>query len=118
MGKTWVVLMLFSLASVPVFAQSVFVKGDSHSAALARADLGKETNYKLTNNAEHTTLVVEQESWSQTFLSPPTTAISMKLMSAKGRLLWSKTEPVGSRSTESVVQGLLKDLAKAKPKLH
>jgi hypothetical protein len=118
MGRTWVVLMLFSLMSVPVYAQSVFVKGNSHSAILARADLAKDTHYKLSNDAGNSVLVVEQITWSQTLLSPVTTAVSMKLVSGNGRLLWSKTEPIGSSSEQSVVQDLLKDLAKAKPKVH
>jgi hypothetical protein len=116
MGRIWALLLLPGLITIPAAGQSIFVKGRGQAAMAARAGLSKYTRYKLSDNADHTILEVRQETWSRTFLSPPTTAISMKLMSAKGRLLWSKTEPVGSRPDNAVVQDLLKDLARAKPK--
>jgi hypothetical protein len=117
MQRIWVLLLLSGLISIPAAAQNVFVKGNGQAAMAARANLNKYTHYKLGNNANHTILEVRQEIWSQTLLSPPTTAISMKLFSAKGSLLWSKTESIGSRSDDAVVQDLLKDLAKAKPQI-
>jgi hypothetical protein len=116
MSRKWFLLLLPVLISIPAAGQSVFVKGSGPAAAAAKVNLGKYTGYKLSDNADHTTLVVRQETWSETFLDQPTTAISMKLFSARGRLLWSKTEPVGSRSESTVVQNLLKDLAKSKLK--
>ena len=117
MVRIWVGLILLTLLSIPAYGQSVFVKGSGQAAALTKADLRKDTSYKPGNSEDRTILEVRQETWSKTLLSPPTTAISMKLLSAKGRLLWSKTEPVGSRSTDTVVRELLKDLAKARPKI-
>jgi hypothetical protein len=117
MVRIWVGLILISLLSISAYGQSVFVKGGGQAAALTKADLRKDTSYKPGNSEDRTILEVRQETWSETLTSPPTTAISMKLLSAKGRLLWSKTEPVGSRSTDAVVQKLLKDLAKARPKI-
>lgn len=116
MGRICVVFMFLSLVAIPAYAQRVYVKGSGHAATAARANLEKDTSYKLSRDVDHIVLLVKQETWSQNFLSPATTAISMKLMSANGRLLWSKTEPIGSRSAESVVEGLLRDLSKAKPK--
>jgi len=118
MGKIWVGFILLSLLSIPAYSQSVFVKGNGQAAMLAKADLKKDTRYRLGKSEDRTILEVRQETWSRTLLSPPTTAVSMKLMSAKGNLLWSKTEPVGSRSAQAVVQELLKDLAKAKPRIR
>ena len=117
MGRIWVLLFLSCLISIPAAGQNVFVKGKGQAAIAAKANLNKLTHYKLSNNADHTILEVRQETWSKTLLSPPTTAISMKLFSAKGRLLWSKTEPVGSHSEDAVVQDLLKALAKARAKI-
>jgi hypothetical protein len=117
MVRIWVGLILFSLLSIPAYGQSVFVKGSGRAAALTKAHLRKDTHYKPGNSEDRTILEVRQETWSETLTSPPTTAISMKLLSAKGRLLWSKTEPVGSRSTDAVVQDLLKDLGKVRPKI-
>jgi hypothetical protein len=108
--------LLSGLIAIPVAGQSVFVKGSGQAAMAAKADLTKYTHYELSNSADHTVLEVRQETWSRTFLSQRTTAISMKLFTAKGRLVWSKTEPVGSRSESAVVQDLLKDLAKTKDK--
>ncbi|MEJ2007624.1 MAG: hypothetical protein P8Z30_05595 [Acidobacteriota bacterium] len=118
MGRIWIGFVLLSLLSIPAYSQSVFVKGNNQAAKLAKADLRKDTGYKLGNNKDRTILEVRQETWSQTLQSQPTTAISMTLLTSKGRLLWSKTEPVGSRSAEAVIQDLLKQLAKAKPKIH
>lgn len=118
MGRVWIGFILLSLVSIPAYSQSVFIKGSGQAAMLAKADIKKDTSYKLSKSADQTILDVRQETWSQTFMSSPTTAISMKLLSAKGRLLWSKTEPVGSRTTEEIVQDLLKQLAKAKPKIR
>jgi len=118
MGKIWVGFILLSLLSIPAYSQSVYVKGNGQAAKLAKADLKKDTRYTLGNNKDRTILEVRQETWSQTFTSPATTAISMKLLSANGRLLWHKTEPVGSRPADAVVQALLKELAQAKPKIH
>ena len=118
MGRIWVGFILLSLLSIPAYSQSVFVKGTGQAVMLAKAGLKKDTSYKLANNEDQTILEVQQETWSREFMSRPTTAITMRLLSAKGRLLWSKTEPVGSRSADAVVQDLLKDLAKAKPKIR
>ena len=118
MIRIWVGLILLSLLSIPAYGQSVFVKGSGQAAALAKADLRKDIRYKPGNSEERTILEVRQETWSETFMSQPTTAISMTLLTAKGRPLWSKTEPVGSRSADTVVQDMLKELAKAKPKIH
>lgn len=118
MGRIWVVMMFLGLLSIPAYSQTVFVKGESPAATAAKASLSKYTPYKLSNDADHTILEVRQESWSRTFEGLPTTAISMTLLTSRGRLLWSKTEPVGTRSTDAVVQELLKELAKAKPKIH
>ena len=117
MGRISIGLILLSLLSIPAYSQNVFVKGKDNAAMLAKADLSKDTTYRPSNNKDRAILEVREETWSQTFLSKPTTAISMKLLTAKGRLLWSKTEPVGSKTDGQVVQDLLKDLAKAKPKI-
>jgi len=118
MVRIWVGIILLSLLSIPAYGKSIFVKGSGQAAALAKADLRKDTSYKPGNSEDRTILEVRQETWSETFMSRPTTAISMTLLTAKGRLLWSKTEPVGSRSAEAVVQDMLKELAKDKPKVH
>ena len=117
MGRIWILLLLSCLISIPAAGQNVYIKGNNQAAIAAKAGLRKYTGYNLTNNAGHTILEVRQETWSQTLLSPPTTAVNMKLFSGKGRLLWSRTEPVGSRTEGAVVQELLKDLAKARPKI-
>jgi hypothetical protein len=44
--------------------------------------------------------------------------MSTELISSRGDLLWSKTEPIGSRPKEAVIQDLLKDLAQDKPSLN
>lgn len=118
MGRIWVGFILLCLLSIPAYSQSIFVEGNGQAAKLAKADLRKDTRYSPGKSEDRTILQVRQETWSRTLQSPPTNAISMKLMSAKGRLLWSKTEPVGSRSAQAVVQDLLKDLAKARPKVR
>jgi hypothetical protein len=116
--RIYIAILLSSLfLGVPLAAQEVSVPGDSPAAQQARSDLAKYTRYKSGSEIEHATLFVTQESWSPDFLSPATTAVTMKLISAKGRLLWSKTVPIGSRSEQAVVQDLLKDLAKANPRL-
>jgi hypothetical protein len=101
------------LFSVPAWAQEIFVQGNSQAATQARNDLAKSTRFRASFDASHTILVVNRESWSEDFLSPVSVAISMKLISPKGELLWSKTEPVGSRSEAEVVQNLLQELANA-----
>lgn len=118
MGRIWVGFILLSLLSIPAYSQSVFVKGNGQAAMLAKADLKRDTRYRLGKSEDRTILEVRQETWSKTLMSPETTAISMKLMTSKGRLLWSKTEPMGSRSARAVVQDLMKDLAKARPKVR
>jgi hypothetical protein len=116
MSRIWVSLLVSALIAIPAAGQSVFVKCSGQSVRAAKDSLSKYTHYKLSKNADHTILEVRQETWSRTFLGPRTTAIIMKLVSAKGRLLWSRTEPVGSRSDSTVVQDLLKHLAKARIK--
>jgi hypothetical protein len=119
MRKLHIVFLLLSLLpSVPLLAQEVFIKGDNQAATQVRTDLEKLTRYKSSLDASHALLLVERESWSPDFLSPATVAITMKLISMRGELLWSKTEPVGSRPENAVVQDLLKDLAKANPRLE
>ena len=118
MGRIRVVLLLLSLLwALPLGAQEVFIRGENQAATQARMELEKLTRYKSSLDTTHAMLVVERESWSPDFLSPATVAVTMKLISMSGELLWSKTEPLGSRSEELVVQDLLKDLAKAKPRL-
>ena len=116
MSRIWVSLLLSALIAIPAAGQSVFVTGSGQGSRAAKDSLSKYTHYKLSKYADHTILEVRQETWSRTLMGPRTTAISMKLISAKGRLLWSKTEPVGSRSDSAVVWDLLKDLAKARIK--
>lgn len=106
------------LLSMPLWAQEVFIKGDNHAAAQARIDLEKSTHYKSSLDAAHPILLVDQESWSPDFLSPATVAVTMKLISPRGELLWSKTEPIGSRPEKVVVQDLLQELARAKPRIR
>jgi hypothetical protein len=116
MGKIWVLLLVAGLFAVPAAGQNIFVKGNGQAATAAKAGIRQYTYYNLSDSAHNLILEVRQETWSRTFLGPRTTAISMKLMSGKGRLLWSKIEPVGSRSEGVVVQDLLKDLARSKVK--
>jgi hypothetical protein len=117
--KRCVAILLSSLfLSVPLCAQEVFIKGHNQAAAQARMELAKSTPYKSSLNAARTMLLVEQEGWSPDFLSPATLAVTMKLLSPRGELLWARTEPCGSRSEEVVVQDLLKQLAKAHPALR
>lgn len=119
MRKTCISFLLSNLLlSVPLWAQEVFIRGENEAAAQARTSLEKLTRYKSSLDATHAILVVDRESWSPDFLSPATVAVTMKLISLRGELLWSKTEPIGSRSEEVVVQDLLKDLAKANPRLE
>ena len=117
MNRIGILLVLLSLISIPTYAQSISVKGKSPAAELAKTQLAKDTRYKLSEEADHATLVVRQESWSTEMMNPATTAIHMELVSGRGKILWSKTEPVGQRTTEAVVQDMLKELAKAKPKI-
>jgi len=112
-----VFLFLSLLLAWPLAAQEIFIRGDNPAATQAKLELEKLTRYKSSHDTTHALLVVERESWSPDFLSPATTAVTMKLISLRGELLWSKTEPLGSRSGNLVVQDLLKDLAKAKPQL-
>ena len=69
-------------------------------------------------DAIDSTLLVNEISWSPDFLSPATVAMSTELISSRGDLLWSKTEPIGSRPKEAVIQDLLTDLAQDKPSLN
>jgi hypothetical protein len=103
------------LLPMSLWAQEVFIRGKNQAATQARIDLEKLTRYKSSLDATHAVLIVDEESWSPDFLSPATVAVTMKLISPTGELLWSKTESVGSRPQKEVVQGLLKDLAKANP---
>lgn len=117
MRSILIAILCLSFFSISAFSQTVYVKGSSDAATVAKTSLNKYTQYRLSNNADHSVLVVREETWSQTLLSQPTTAISMRLISDKGRLLWSKTDPVGTYSVKSVVQDLLKQLAKARLKV-
>jgi hypothetical protein len=110
-------LLSFLLLAIPLWGQEVFIKGNNQAAVQARTDFEKYTRYKLSGDASYAVLLVEEETWSPDFLSPATEAVTMKLISSRRELLWSKTEPIGSRSTETTIQGLLKDLAQAKPNL-
>ena len=112
-----VFLFLNLLLIVPSRAQEVLIKGDNEVATQARTDLEKLTHHKSSLGASHVLLLVARESWSPDFLSPATVAVTMKLISLRGDRLWSKTEPIGSRSENAVVQDLLKDLAQANPRL-
>ena len=117
MSKTCITILLFDLLlSGPLCAQEVFVRGNNRAATQTRLDLEKLTRYKSGLDQTHALLVVERESWSPDFLSPASVAVTMKLISLRGELLWSRTEPVGSRSEEMVAEDLLRDLAKANPR--
>jgi hypothetical protein len=119
MHKAFVTFLLFSLIlSIPLWGQEVFVRGDNQAAMQVRTDFEKYTHYRLAGDAINSTLLVNEISWSPDFLSPATVAIQMELISSRGDLLWSKTEPIGSRPKEAVIQDLLKDLALAKPSLN
>jgi hypothetical protein len=118
MHKACVTCLLFSLLlAIPLWGQEVFVKGDNQAAMQVKTDLEKDTHYRLSGDAINSTLLVNELSWSPDFLSPATVAIEMELISSRGDLLWSKTEPVSSRPKDAVIQDLLKDLALAKPSL-
>jgi len=111
--------LLFSLLlAIPLWGQEVFVRSDNQAAMQVRTDFEKYTHYRLSSDAINPTLLVNEISWSPDFLSPATVAIQMELISSRGDLLWSKTEPVSSRPKEAVIQDLLKDLALAKPSLN
>jgi len=119
MHKSCVTFLLSSLLlSIPLWGQEVFVRGHNQAAMQVRTDFEKYTHYRLTIDAINSTLLVKEISWSPDFLSPVTVAIQMELISSRGDLLWSKTEPVSSRPKEAVIQDLLKDLALAKPSLN
>jgi hypothetical protein len=119
MHKACVTFLLFSLLlAIPLWGQEVFVRGDNQAAMQVRTDFEKYTHYRLAGDAINSTLHVNEISWSPDFLSPATVAIQMELISSRGDLLWSKTEPVSSRPKEAVIQDLLKDLALAKPSLN
>ena len=118
MHKFCVAFLLFSLLwAIPLWGQEVFVSGDNQAAMQVRTDFEKYTHYRLSDDATNASLLVSEISWSPDFLSPATVAIQMELISSRGDLLWSKTEPIGSRPKETVSQDLLKDLAQAKPSL-
>ena len=118
MHKSCVAILLSSLLfSIPLWGQEVFIGGNNQAAMQARTDFEKYTHYRLSSDASNSTLLVNEISWSPDFLSPTTVAIRMELISSRGSLLWSKTEPIGSRPKEAVIQDLLKDLAEAKPPL-
>ena len=110
-------LLLSMLMSIPLWGQGVFVSGDNQAAMQVRTDFEKYTHYRLSDDASNASLLVSEISWSPDFLSHATVAIQMELISSRGDLLWSKTEPIGSRPKETVSQDLLKDLAQAKPSL-
>ena len=119
MHKSCVTFLLSSLLlSIPLWGQRVFVRGDNQAAMQVRTAFEKYTHYRLAGDAINSTLHVNEISWSPDFLSPATVAIEMELISSRGDLLWSKTEPVSSRPKEAVIQDLLKDLALAKPSLN
>jgi hypothetical protein len=103
--------------SIPLLGQEVFVSGDNQAATQVRTNFEKNTHYRLSSEASNPILLVNELSWSPDFVSPVTVAIEMKLISSRGELLWSKTEPIGSRQKDAVIQDLLKDLAQAKPSL-
>ena len=111
-------LLLTLLMSIPLWGQEVFVSGDNPAAMQVRTDFEKDTHYRLSGDASNAILLVNEISWSPDFLSHATVAIQMELISSRGDLLWSKTEPVSSRLKEAVIQDLLKDLALAKPSLN
>ena len=111
------ILLSCLLLSIPLRGQEVFIRDNNQAAVQARTSLEKFTRYKLSGDATHFTLLVEEQSWSPDLLSPATVAISMKLISPRGELLWGKTEPIGARSKEATIQDLLKELAEAKPNL-
>lgn len=118
MRRTCIAFLLFDkLLSMPLCAQEIFIKGDNPAATRARTDLEKLTRYKSSLDDTHAFLVVDRESRSPDFPSPATVAVTMKLMTLRGDLLWSKTKPFGPRSEEVVAQDLLKELAKANPRL-
>jgi len=118
MHKACVTFLLFSLLlAILLWGQEVFVRGDNQAAMQVRTDFEKYTHYRLSGEAINSTLLVNELSWSPDFLSPATVAIEMELISSRGDLLWSKTEPVSSRPKDAVIQDLLKDLALAKPSL-
>ena len=119
MHKSCVTFLLFSLLlSIPLWGQEVFVRGDNQAAMQVRTDFEKYTHYRLSGDAINSILLVNEISWSPDFLSAATVAIQMELISSRGDLLWSKTEPVSSRPKEAVIQDLLKDLAQAKPSFN
>ena len=119
MHKACVTFLLFSLLlSIPLWGQRVFVRGDNQAAMQVRTDFEKYTHYRLAGDAINSTLLVNEISWSPDFLSPATVAIEMELISSRGDLLWSKTEPFSSRPKEAVIQDLVKDLARDKPSLN
>ena len=118
MHKSRFTFLLFSLLlSIPLWGQEVFVRGDNQAAMQVRTDFEKYTHYRLSDDASNASLLVSEISWSPDFLSHATVAIQMELISSRGDILWSKTEPIGSRPKETVSQDLLKDLAQAKPSL-
>jgi hypothetical protein len=118
MHKSCIAFLLFSLLlTIPLCGQEVFVSGDNQAAMQVRTDFEKCTHYRLSDDATNASLLVSEISWSPDFLSPATVAIQMELISSRGDLLWSKTEPIGSRTKETVSQDLLNDLAQAKPSL-
>ena len=119
MHKFCVAFLLFSLLlSIPLWGQEVFVRGDNQAATQVRTDFEKYTHYRLSDDAINASLLVSEISWSPDFLSPAAVAIQMELISSRGDLLWSRTEPVSSRPKDAVIQDLLKDLALAKPSLN
>lgn len=116
MNNRGITFLLFSLLlCVPLWGQEVFISGNNQAATQAKTNLERYTHYRLSGDATNATLLVNELSWSPDFLTPPTVAIQMKLISSRGYLLWSKTEPVGSHPKETVIQDLLRDLAQAKP---
>lgn len=118
MHKSCIAFLFLTLfVSIPLWGQEVFVSGDNQAATQVRTNIEKDTHHRLSSEASNAILLVNELSWSPDFVSPVTVAIEMKLISSRGDLLWSKTEPVGSRPKGKVIQDLLKDLAEAKPSL-
>ena len=105
MHQSCVKFLLSSLLlAIPLCGQEVFVSGNNQSATQAKADFEKYTHYRLSGDASNATLLVNEISWSPDFLSPARVAIGMELISSRGDLLWSKTEPMGSRPKAAVIQ--------------
>jgi len=119
MPRIWKAVMVSSLLlPTSLWAQEVFVSGDNQAAAEVRKDLERTTRFRCSPSPANVMLLVETESWSPDFFSPAVVAVEMKLISPTGQLLWSRTEPIGSRSDDATVRDLLRDLGKAVPQIR